>query len=719
MKSLLDQHHTDPERPPRRWFRLSVAGVLTISMTLIVALLMAFTTYLDIRRERAIFHQELQERGLLLASTLDNLLADYIYSQDITALDEIAAIFSSQPGIEYFEIYTPDGRLLVASFSAEVPTPVAGPLLSPAGAGQPAFRYDRGTLNITSEVSAGSEVVALVRFGFSTASLSSKEREIALEHLEQASIVIIVGIGLAFVISRYFVRPVQRLARATEKLARGDLDIDLSRDERRNDEIGDLAFAFGQMARALGNSRRQLEYMLKAEQEKAVQLQALKDVAELGLSDRPRDELLQLLLERIVWAHQADGGSIFLYNEASGMLERLAVTGVASHSFTPTPFQPDEGVVGKVMAEGMPVVVDDVPNSPLVLNQAFKELGVQTMVSIPLKLADRAIGTVSLHYTSPHYIGQHQLSMVELMAERVAQVIERARLLELERQRTLELARANEENLAMMKELQLAQARNIQAAKMAAVGQLAAGIAHEINNPLSSIMGFTQLGQQRLLAKSSKQLEAADIANLERYLRYIDSEARRCGQIVSKLLSFVRVPRDQMEPTDLNTLVEHSLDLTSNQMRLAGTRLRKELAPNLPLVNANATNMVQVFTNIIINATKAMPGGGELTVISRPAVPGSGGKPTMVEVHFSDTGVGIPKENMAKLFEPFFTTSEPGSGTGLGLYVCYQVVQQHNGEIEVESEPGKGSTFIVRLPVALDQKATKSDGKPGEASARV
>lgn len=719
MKSLLDQHHTDPGRPTRRWFRLSVAGVLTISMTLIVALLMAFTTYLDIRRERAIFHQELQERGLLLASTLDSLLSDYIYSQDITALDEIAAIFSSQPGIEYFEIYTPDGRLLVASFSAEAPAPAAGPLPPPTDTGRPTFHYQGDLLNITSAVTAGSEVVALVRFGFSMASLSSKEREIALEHLQQAAIVIVIGIGLAFLIARHFIRPVRRLAWATEKIARGDLDLDISRDERRNDEIGDLAFAFGQMARALGSSRRQLEYMLKVEQEKALQFQALKDVAELGLSDRPRDELLQLLLERIVWAHHADGGSIFLHNEASGTLERLAVTGVASYNLTPAPIRPGQGVVGQVLEKGQPVVIDDVPRSTMVMDQKFKELGVQTLVSSPLKVADRVIGTVSLHYTSPHYIDQHQLSMIELMAERVAQVIERARLLELERQRTLELARANEENLAMMRELRLAQARNVQSAKMAAVGQLAAGIAHEINNPLSSIVGFAQLGQQRLLARSGKPLEASDIANLERYLRYIESEARRCGHIVSKLLSFVRVPMDQMEPTDLNTLVEHSLELTSNQMKLAGTRLRKELASDLPLVNANATNMVQVFTNIIINATKAMPGGGELTVISRAAAPASNGKPTMVEVLFRDTGVGIPEENMAKLFEPFFTTSQPGSGTGLGLYVCYQVVQQHNGEIEVESEPGKGSTFTIKLPIALDQTPSKRDGKAGEASPRV
>ena len=145
-------------------------------------------------------------------------------------------------------------------------------------------------------------------------------------------------------------------------------------------------------------------------------------------------------------------------------------------------------------------------------------------------------------------------------------------------------------------------------------------------------------------------------------------------------------------------LLEEAMRITTNHAGVSGTRLEPQLADGLPLIPGDSADLVQVFTNLITNAVKAMPQGGTLTVTSRLAEQQAEDEPPIVEVLFKDTGVGIPKENLSKIFEPFFTTSEPGDGMGLGLYVCYQVMNQHSGELRVISQVGQGTTFIVRLP---------------------
>ena len=427
-------------------------------------------------------------------------------------------------------------------------------------------------------------------------------------------------------------------------------------------------------------------------------VEALQEIAELGLSDLPRDELIQSLLEKITRAHDADSGAILLYNEDEDILRTVALVGLERAAPDDKGFRPGQSISGKVLAERRSILVEDISSSPLFVHECLKIEGVKRLVAIPLKAGIKTIGVGLLHYKSMREVDESEISIMELMASKVAQVIERAQLLDTERERTEELAQANEANLKMMKELEVAQESNLEASKMAAIGQLAGGVAHEINNPLASILGFAQLSRQKLASSHDRPLDSQDMANLERYLSYIDAEAKRCGEIVNKLLSFSSYSVEDMEPVDLNQLLEEAVRITTNQAGVSDTSLEMKLTDGLPLIPGDSADLVQAFTNLITNAIKAMAHGGTLTVTSRLAEQKAGDEPPIVEVLFEDTGVGIPKENLSKIFEPFFTTSEPGGGMGLGLYVCYQVMKQHSGELRVSSQAGQGTTFTVRLP---------------------
>jgi two-component system NtrC family sensor kinase len=248
--------------------------------------------------------------------------------------------------------------------------------------------------------------------------------------------------------------------------------------------------------------------------------------------------------------------------------------------------------------------------------------------------------------------------------------------------RTLE--RRVEERTRQLRETQ---DQLIQSEKLASLGKIAAGVAHEINNPLTSI-----LIQSNLLLNRSGDEEAA-----RESLTLIAEETTRCAQIVRGLLDFAHQTPSQSAPSDLNEIVERTLHLLEKQATVRNIRIEKRLDRTLPLIDLDKNKMLQVFSNLAINAGEAMIRGGVLTVSSRLSRDG-----TAVEILFSDTGIGIPKENIPNLFDPFFTTKS--FGTGLGLAVSYGIVRQRGGTIDVQSEIGRGTTFTVRVPLAVAEK---------------
>ena len=231
------------------------------------------------------------------------------------------------------------------------------------------------------------------------------------------------------------------------------------------------------------------------------------------------------------------------------------------------------------------------------------------------------------------------------------------------------------------------QTRILQSEKLAAVGQLAAGVMHEINNPLATINVCVAAMDGRIPPD-----EAAAPA-LREYLDIIEKEVLRCTSIVNGLLDFSRPKGKTMAAVNVNAIVEEALFLLKHHPRFRQIELRTELAPTLPVTQGNAEQLVQVMMALLLNALDAMEAGGRLTVRTAHA------RGNEVAIEVEDTGHGIPRTDQSKIFEPFYTTKPPGRGTGLGLSICYGIVEQHRGRIEVESQLGRGAVFRVHLPV--------------------
>ncbi len=232
--------------------------------------------------------------------------------------------------------------------------------------------------------------------------------------------------------------------------------------------------------------------------------------------------------------------------------------------------------------------------------------------------------------------------------------------------------------------LEHANAALIQSEKLAAFGQLGAGIAHEVKNPLAGILGYAQLTLRKLEPDSP----------FRKNLDVIEKETRRCTDIISNLLKFARQESTETKATNINEVVDAALTIVDHQLSINNVKITRELDPQLPMIQAAANQLQQVFLNFAINAQQAMgEKGGNLIVRTRQNDDGA------VVVEVQDDGPGIPEEIRAHIFEPFFTTKPAGQGTGLGLSVTYGIVRDHGGEIRIEDPPGGGTRFVVTLPM--------------------
>lgn len=223
----------------------------------------------------------------------------------------------------------------------------------------------------------------------------------------------------------------------------------------------------------------------------------------------------------------------------------------------------------------------------------------------------------------------------------------------------------------------------IRSERLATLGQLSAGVAHEINNPLTGVLTYVRLIKKRLDKRSDADTE------FRRYLDKVENETERVSTIVKNLLDFAKQRDPNLKLVDINLIINESLDLLEHKIRLQNVRIEKNFS-SLPRITADFSQLQQVFMNLILNAVEAMEKGGKLIIRTMYL-----SDLKMVEIEFTDSGDGIPKENLPKIFEPFYTTKP--KGTGMGLAVVYGVIAQHKGEIDVKSEVGKGTTFNIRL----------------------
>jgi len=237
-------------------------------------------------------------------------------------------------------------------------------------------------------------------------------------------------------------------------------------------------------------------------------------------------------------------------------------------------------------------------------------------------------------------------------------------------------------------EIRRGQEQLIHTEKLASLGRMAAGVAHEINSPLTGIVTFAHLMLKRIPPENKMDREDLEV---------IIEQAERCSKIIKGLLGFSRAIPAERTDIDINDTIRHALEIIQNQAKFHNIKIITDLSPDLPLIVGDASQLQQVFMNLLINAADAMNDRGQITIATRLTTEED---KEFIEIEFTDTGPGIPEEHMGKLFEPFFTTKPVGKGTGLGLAVSHGIVRKHGGHIKVKSAPGKGTSFFIRLPKA-------------------
>ena len=246
------------------------------------------------------------------------------------------------------------------------------------------------------------------------------------------------------------------------------------------------------------------------------------------------------------------------------------------------------------------------------------------------------------------------------------------------------LAAANEQACFLDEKL-------IQSQKLASIGELSAGIGHEINNPLAIISQETEWMQH--VAKQIGEGDSKGVAELQDSLKEVLHQVDRCREITQNLLDFARRKEPVYQEVNVNKLIEDLSRLVEKEAVLHQIELRRDFQQDLPLVQTDAPSLRQVVLNLLTNATHAVQKDGQIRIATQRSQNGS------VDIIVADTGCGIPKDHLTKIFDPFFTTKPEGKGTGLGLSICHGIVDKLGGRISVSSEVGKGSTFVVTLPV--------------------
>jgi signal transduction histidine kinase len=342
-----------------------------------------------------------------------------------------------------------------------------------------------------------------------------------------------------------------------------------------------------------------------------------------------------------------------------------------------------EGIVNHVFRTGESVLTNDVTQDRLYRPIAGWQPGSEMCVA--LRDGGQILGIVDVERESANAFTRNDLLDMESLAGILASIVSNADQYQ-RLQETIRQLRATQGELKDRIEAQRsAETRLLQAAKLAAVGEMAAGVAHELNNPLTTVTGFVELALEDLPP------DAASRSDLELVLR----EARRARNVVRRLLDFARQTESNRARADLTEVLVDVIELTSHLLHTSGVELETNFPSGLPWVSMDRNQMKQVFLNLIHNALQAMPSGGVLVVSA--ATDSRDGR-AWVKVTVRDTGTGILPENRERLFEPFFTTRADQGGSGLGLSVTYGIVTDHGGRIDVESRPGEGSTFVVWLP---------------------
>jgi two-component system NtrC family sensor kinase len=385
-------------------------------------------------------------------------------------------------------------------------------------------------------------------------------------------------------------------------------------------------------------------------------------------------EILSQVIVRTNEIFEAEAGSVSLLESSGQTLVIRAAVGAGADAVRGLSLPVSQGVIGWVVSHEKPALIPDVRQDGRFLKDFDEQSGFQTrsIMCVPLRVNGRTIGAIELMNMRSDYLSDTGLNILSVIADHAALAIEHARLFN-----DMRTAEANRRELEQ--KLQ-------QTEKLSAMGKLVAGVAHELNNPLTSIMGYADLLQQSSLSTTQK-------ADLEMIVR----QSQRAQRIIRDLLTFAR--RFELKPrlVDLNEVISDSLLLMKPQLETGQVQVKKALDFSLPPIMADPNLLEQVFINLITNAIHAlaaMPQPRQLTIKSQPMGP-------RLRLSFADNGPGIPENIINRIFDPFYSTKQVGEGTGLGLSICFGIISQHQGRIWAENSPAGGAIFYIELPLEL------------------
>jgi signal transduction histidine kinase len=411
-----------------------------------------------------------------------------------------------------------------------------------------------------------------------------------------------------------------------------------------------------------------------------IRLSALSAISKIISDSLDLEEMLSRIVDKILDTPDPESVSIYLLNDGEKRLKLAAhkrlSANVANHPFM-KPREPGNALLIQILLGGEPKVIENTPQTIGPYVDFLIEEGFQSTVYIPLATKETSIGVMCVSTLNPSRLSSEFIEFLTVIGNYIAVAVDNATM--------------HQNIKKAYQDLKEIQEQIVWTEKLASLGKLAATIAHEINNPLAGVLNYIRLIIKQL---ARNQFSHEKLEDISRYLKIMESETARCTEIVKDLLAFARRTKITMESNSIENIINKTLNLISRELEMKELQLIKNISPDLPKVKCDFKQIQQVLLNLLYNASESMPNGGTLTITANKANEAK----TFLEVAVSDTGCGISETDMENIFEPFFTTKEEGKGVGLGLSVVYGIIAKHHGTITVESEPGRGSTFKVRLP---------------------
>ncbi|MGD8522205.1 MAG: ATP-binding protein [Desulfobacterales bacterium] len=387
-----------------------------------------------------------------------------------------------------------------------------------------------------------------------------------------------------------------------------------------------------------------------------------RDISTLVHSSTSLKEVLDLVVSKSAEILDAKGALLRIRNLETDEFEVAAACGLGEKYLNKGPVT-SEKILADEIQQNRVLIINDIWSAPRVEypQQAWNE-GIRMMLDVPLTVGTHIIGVIRIYLAEKRNFSDDELSFVISIGEQCACAINKTRMIENQK--------AQYDHLALQTE------------KMSALGRMAAGIAHEINNPLAGILLFS--------SRLSKQV--SEEGPLKEGLDVISRETVRCKSIIQELLEFSRDREPRKEVTNINNIIEKTLKMLENEFKLQHIRVEKHLSVSMKETLLDENQIEQVFVNLLLNAVHAIDEKGVITITSKLDP-----DQNRIWVEIEDTGCGIPSEHISKIYEPFFSTNK--KGTGLGLAVSYGIIKNHGGDIHVFSKVGEGTRFTIEFPV--------------------